>query len=89
MSRRVHEEASFRQILKTEKSRADKVMTESTLKISDRDLLLLEWVKLMHAYELTNNFQFIKELVIRTAVLIPMAKGYLPEVDRPKTKTTK
>lgn len=88
IARRVHEEASFRQILKNEKTKTDKVLTQSTLKLSDRENLLLEWVKLMHVYELTNHFQFIKEMVIRTAVMIPNAKGYLPEVDRPKSKAT-
>ncbi len=77
-SRRVHEEESFRQVLMMEKVRYDRLHGKLDVKCQDRDMLLLDWVKLMDAYNVTRNFPFVSEMVARTAMVVPAARPYVP-----------
>lgn len=88
-ARRVHETEAFKHALKAEKLKFERQLGKMSVKVQDRDALLLEWVQLMDTYNVTNNFSFVREMVHRTASVLPAARNYLPEEEvelvRPKT----
>jgi hypothetical protein len=59
--------------------RFDREFGRLSIRLQDREALLVDWVEMMETYNVTANFDFVRAMVLRTAQLVRKARAHVPE----------